>query len=143
MLLLPYFLAYPLAATATWTAYQEYLSSLPQPHSSFVDHASTRPSISFNNSHAPWWPCPTSPKRNKTCYVQTHNDLKTDDSAYILQALHNCNNGGHVVFPQGKTYVIAQALDMTFLQHVDIGKIPEERKTRTSNRLAYDFLLPG
>lgn len=49
--------------------------------------------------------------------------MKTDDSKYILQALHECNNGGHVVFPQGATYVIGTAMDLQFLKHIDIGKI--------------------
>ena len=47
--------------------------------------------------------------------------MKTDDSAYILEALHKCNNGGKVVFPIGRTYVIGKAINMQFLEHVDIG----------------------
>jgi galacturan 1,4-alpha-galacturonidase len=46
--------------------------------------------------------------------------MKTDDSAYILSALHKCNNGGRVVFPIGRTYVIGKPLEMQFLKHVDI-----------------------
>ena len=44
----------------------------------------------------------------------------TDDSPYILSALHACNNGGHVVFDASTKYIIGTALDMTFLQHIDI-----------------------
>ena len=53
--------------------------------------------------------------------MKSHNDLETDDSAYVLDALHKCNNGGKVVFPAGRTYVIGKPLDMKFLKHVDIG----------------------
>lgn len=45
----------------------------------------------------------------------------TDDSSYILDALHRCNNGGHVVFREGVEYFIATALDLTFLEHIDLG----------------------
>ena len=62
----------------------------------------------------------SSPARYKTCSVKSHNDLVTDDSPYILEALHECNNGGHVLFPNGTTYIIGTALDLTFLSHVDI-----------------------
>ena len=62
----------------------------------------------------------TSPDRTRTCYVQTHNDFVTDDSEYIVQALRDCNNGGHVVFPANSSYFIATALDLTFLNKVDI-----------------------
>lgn len=62
----------------------------------------------------------SSPARSKTCYVESHNDLVTDDSQYILSALQQCNNGGHVVFPANQSYLIGTALDLTFLQHIDI-----------------------
>ena len=62
----------------------------------------------------------SSPPRSRTCYVKSHSDLKTDDSPYILQALRDCNHGGHVVFPNGTTYIIGTALDLTFLSHVDL-----------------------
>jgi galacturan 1,4-alpha-galacturonidase len=55
--------------------------------------------------------------------VQSHNDGVTDDSAYILDALHDCNNGGHVVFREGIKYLIGTALDLTWLNHIDIGKL--------------------
>jgi len=54
--------------------------------------------------------------------VKSHNDCVTDDSTYILDALHDCNNGGHVVFKEGLKYTIGTALDLTFLKHIDIGK---------------------
>ena len=61
-----------------------------------------------------------SPSRNKTCYVDSHNDYSTDDSPYILDALKDCNNGGHVVFAKDTRYTIGTALDMTFLSHIDL-----------------------
>lgn len=48
--------------------------------------------------------------------------MKTDDSAYVLEALKECNDGGRVVFPVGRTYVIGKPLDMQFLEHVDLGE---------------------
>jgi galacturan 1,4-alpha-galacturonidase len=55
--------------------------------------------------------------------VKSHNDGLTDDSKYILDALHDCNNGGHVVFKEGTEYLIGTALDLTFLKHIDLGKV--------------------
>lgn len=54
-----------------------------------------------------------------TCYVQSHGN-GTDDSSYILSAVNTCNNGGHVVFTQGTKYTIGTALNLTFLEHIDI-----------------------
>ncbi|KAK5701219.1 Exopolygalacturonase X-1 [Elasticomyces elasticus] len=105
-----------LGATATWTAYQEYLSGLPAHVSK---HQSPRPAITFKPKQ-PFEKFPKSPSRGRTCYVQSHNDLKTDDSPYILDAVNKCNNGGRVIFPQGTTYVIGTALDLSHLEHVDI-----------------------
>lgn len=61
-----------------------------------------------------------SPTRSKVCHVKSHNDQTTDDSDYILSALHECNNGGHVIFPADQSYLIGTALDLTFLQHIDL-----------------------
>jgi galacturan 1,4-alpha-galacturonidase len=47
----------------------------------------------------------------------------TDDTPYILAALRECNNGGHAVFREGVQYFIATAMDLTFLNHIDIGTI--------------------
>lgn len=35
-----------------------------------------------------------SPQREKTCLVDSHGDLATDDSEYIISAFEECNNGG-------------------------------------------------
>jgi galacturan 1,4-alpha-galacturonidase len=65
--------------------------------------------------------------------VQSHNDGVTDDSKYILEALHSCNNGGHVVFREGIKYLIGTALDLTWLEHIDIGKSFSESANRIRN----------
>lgn len=80
---------------------------------------SPRPSISFQHFH-PSRPLPPSPPRTKICIAQSHNDLKSDDSDYILQAIQQCNNGGHVILPANTNYIIGKALDLTFLSHIDI-----------------------
>ena len=82
---------------------------------------SPRPSW-FIGAYHPSRPYPSSLERNKECYVKSHNDGKTDDSPYILQAIHACDHGGHVVFPKGIHYIIGTALNLTFLSHIDIGK---------------------
>lgn len=103
-------------ALATWTAYEEYLSSIP------TKQDASRPALSYSPNE-PWKPLPWSPARHKTCRVKSHDDMVTDDSKYILDALHECNHGGRVVFPPGKSYVIGKALNMQFLKHVDIGRL--------------------
>jgi galacturan 1,4-alpha-galacturonidase len=45
-----------------------------------------------------------------------------DDSANVLKAIKDCNNGGHVVFPKDQKFTIGTALDLTFLNHIDLGK---------------------
>jgi len=102
---------------ATWTAYQEYV----QTHNTSVKaHESNRPSLVYSPQR-PYKKMHASPKRTKKCIVKSHNDFKTDDSEYILKAVEKCNNGGHVVFPEGTTYVIGTALDLTGLRRIDIG----------------------
>jgi hypothetical protein len=90
---------------------------------SYPDHVSPRPKVSCHPK-TPHRPPPNPPPRNKVCYVKSHNDSLTDDSPYILDALHTCNNGGHVVFKEGLKYTIGTALDLTFLKHIDIGMNP-------------------
>ncbi|OOF93525.1 glycoside hydrolase family 28 protein [Aspergillus carbonarius ITEM 5010] len=75
--------------------------------------------------HKPFRPLPTSSSRDKTCHVRSHGN-GTDDSDYILSALHQCNHGGKVVFDADKEYIIGTALNMTFLKNIDLevlGKI--------------------
>ena len=114
---------------ATWSAYEEYLSGLPK-HTS--KHQGARPRISYSPKQ-PYEPFPKSPARGKVCYVKSHDDFKTDDSPYILDAINKCNNGGHVIFSQGTSYVIGTALDLTFLKHIDIGEFVEV-DAKESNR---------
>lgn len=85
-------------------------------------HQTPRPPITCHPKH-PHKPPHIPPPRHKTCYVRT-NGNGSDDSKYILDALHDCNNGGHVVFKQGYNYTIGTALDLTFLKHIDIGELP-------------------
>lgn len=35
-----------------------------------------------------------SPEREKTCLVDSHGDLATDDSEYVISAFEECNDGG-------------------------------------------------
>ena len=101
------------AASRTWDALESYENKV----SSLIEGL-TELGSPIGTSHRP--PFCTSPPRYKTCIVKSHSDLKTDDSPYILKALHDCNRGGHVVFPNGTTYIIGTALDLTFLSHIDI-----------------------
>lgn len=113
---------------ATWTAYQEYVASHDLSTHTYGNesHGSERPSLVYSPKR-PYQKMHDSPKRHKNCVVKSHNDFETDDSSYILQAVKQCNNGGHVVFPEGTTYVIGTALDLTGLKHIDIGTCPQNR----------------
>lgn len=110
--------AFVATASPTWSALLEYTKALPK---SVSKHQSTRPKVNFSPKQ-PYKPFPTSPSRNRNCYVSSHNDGVTDDSPYILEAINKCNPGGHVIFSEGTQYVIGTALDLTNLTHVDIGK---------------------
>ncbi|KAI9648536.1 hypothetical protein NHQ30_003171 [Ciborinia camelliae] len=80
--------------------------------------ASTRPTVEYspkNPSTAP----PSPAVRTKTCTVTSAGN-GADDSAAIMSALTECNNGGHVVFSKGVTYSVATAMDWTFLKHIDL-----------------------
>jgi galacturan 1,4-alpha-galacturonidase len=71
--------------------------------------------------HHPGKPLPSSPERTKTCILQAKGN-GADDSAAILKGIKSCNNGGHVVFPKDQKFTIGTALDLTFLNHIDLGK---------------------
>lgn len=81
---------------------------------------SPRPDI-VPSPKQPRVPVPSPAERTKLCTVKTHGN-GSDDSAYILSAFHECNNGGKILFPENTTYTIGTAMDWTFLRHVDIGK---------------------
>jgi galacturan 1,4-alpha-galacturonidase len=103
-------------ASPTWSAQQEYAKSLPK---SVSKHQGARPKIDISPKK-PFKPFPSSPSRNRVCYVSSHNDGVTDDSDYILSAINKCNNGGHVIFSQGQKYLIGTALNLTYLNHIDL-----------------------
>ncbi|KAH8723772.1 pectin lyase fold/virulence factor [Phaeosphaeriaceae sp. PMI808] len=69
--------------------------------------------------HHPGKPFSASPDRTKICVLQAIGN-GSDDSANILDAIKQCNNGGHVVFPKGQKFTIGTALDLTFLNHIDL-----------------------
>jgi galacturan 1,4-alpha-galacturonidase len=85
------------------------------------DHISPRPKIVYSPEQPTTSP-PTPKTRCKTCFIESHGDGVTDDSDYILDAFHKCNNGGHAVFREGVTYLVGTAMDWTFLNHIDIGE---------------------
>ncbi|KAI1309687.1 polygalacturonase [Xylaria venustula] len=59
-----------------------------------------------------------SPSRNKTCSV-TALGSGEDDAPQILDAFNNCNNGGTIILDGN--YTIGTALDLTFLDSVDVA----------------------
>lgn len=82
---------------------------------------SKRPKV-VASPYQPRLPIPNPPPRRKICFVRSHGDGVTDDSQYILQAFHECNYGGHVVFNKNtKPFIIGTAMDWTFLRSIDIG----------------------
>lgn len=62
----------------------------------------------------------SSPERNKTCVAASHNDEKSDDAEYILQAIRECDAGGHVILASKLTYTITSPLNLTGLSAIDI-----------------------
>lgn len=122
-------------ANPTWQAEQSWAKG-SNGHSA-PEHTSPRPNVSCHPK-TPHKPVPSPPSRNKVCYVKSHNDSITDDSTYIMDALHSCNNGGHVVFKEGTKYMIGTALDLTFLNHIDIGK-SSQKLTKYSTNTSLDI----
>ncbi len=83
--------------------------------------ASRRPQVRASPK-SPRLPIPSPPERTgPTGLVQSHGGGQTDDAAYVLAALRECNDGGRVVFARDQTYVVGKAMDLTFLRHIDIG----------------------
>ena len=116
-----YLVAALLEASAVFAAPWSSSEALPLlfPRGVSPSKASKRPNHPIAPKH-PGHPFPVSPARSKTCTVKSHGNGK-DDSAYVLNAIRDCNDGGHVVFEKGKKYVIGTALDLTFLKHIDLG----------------------
>ncbi|KAH7349020.1 extracellular exo-polygalacturonase-like protein [Pyrenochaeta sp. MPI-SDFR-AT-0127] len=61
-----------------------------------------------------------SPIRNRTCIALSNNDSSLDDASNILQAVQDCNQGGHVIFAEKLTYTIASPLNLTGLAAIDL-----------------------
>lgn len=61
-----------------------------------------------------------SPERNRTCVVESYNDPSTDDSAHVVNAIDDCNCGGHVIFAEKQTYTITETMNLTGLSAVDL-----------------------
>ena len=106
------------AATPTFEPLQQWENSLlgkPAKH-----HTSSKPNVIFSPKTPKYAPPPSTP-RTKVCYVQSYGN-GTDDSPYIVAAIDECNNGGHVVFTEGTQYTIGTALNLTYLNSIDIGR---------------------
>ncbi|KAF2644461.1 putative extracellular exo-polygalacturonase [Massarina eburnea CBS 473.64] len=69
---------------------------------------------------SPGLPVHNSPVRTKNCTVKSYGVDGKDDSEYILSAIKQCNNGGHVIFSKDKKYTVGTALDLTFLNSIDL-----------------------
>lgn len=82
--------------------------------------SASRPNV-VASPKQPRLPVPTPAERTKDCTVKTHGN-GTDDSVFILSALHECNDGGHVVFSANTTYTVGTAMDWTFLKSIDLGE---------------------
>ncbi|KAF2732943.1 pectin lyase-like protein [Polyplosphaeria fusca] len=107
------------ASTALAEPLSPFLQDLEPPVSRGVPcKPSVRPSYRISPKH-PGGSFPVSPDRNRTCCVESHGGGK-DDSEYILTAIKDCNNGGHVVFSANTQYMISTALDLTFLKNIDL-----------------------
>lgn len=61
-----------------------------------------------------------SPERNKTCVAESFNNPEIDDAENILQAIHDCNGGGHVIFAEKQIYTIASPMNLTGLTAIDL-----------------------
>jgi hypothetical protein len=70
--------------------------------------------------------------RKKTCRLTPLGSGK-DDGPQILDAVKKCNNGGRVVFKENHNYTIGTALDLTFMNGVDLD-------IRGTLKVDHDFL---
>ena len=73
-----------------------------------------------SNHRGPWG-------RERVCPVKSEGDGR-DDAMNILRAIHDCNNGGRVWFKPGELYTIGTALDLSFMNHIDLGELPYPRQ---------------
>ncbi|KAI1261522.1 polygalacturonase [Xylariaceae sp. FL1019] len=84
---------------------------------------------------------PVSQPRANECTVTALGE-GADDSAAILEAFNSCNNGGTVILDGD--YTIGTALDLTFLESVDIAlsgsiNFSDDIDYWTANSFKYDF----
>lgn len=114
-------------------------SAVALPGHKRTDHISQRPEIVYS-PESPSTAPPNPKQRCKTCFIDSHGDGVTDDSDYILEAFNKCNNGGHVVFREGETYIIGTAMDWTFLNSIDIGELVQPRASLWPSTLIPSFL---
>lgn len=63
-------------------------------------------------------PCSPPRDEDRNCFVEPNCDDGEDDAPCILEAFHECNDGGTVVLDQ--VYQIGSPLDLWFLQHIDV-----------------------
>ncbi|KAI6357816.1 hypothetical protein MCOR07_003860 [Pyricularia oryzae] len=89
-------------------------------------------------------PFPASPPRdrNRVCRVTGSGSMDRDDSQAILEAMHQCNDGGGVIL-EGKI-TVAKALDLTFLRRIDVAitgtiKFTDDVAYWTANSFKYPF----
>jgi galacturan 1,4-alpha-galacturonidase len=88
----------------------------------------------------PYKPMPVSAPRTKVCTVTKSGG--NDDSSAILSALQQCNNGGKVVLSRGSRYTIGKALDLRFLNSVDLviaGELSFSSDTAYWQRSAFKY----
>lgn len=87
--------------------------------------ASVLPSRRYAETNCHPYQCPGGPRslpsRQRVCDVESKGNGQ-DDAQNILNAIHECNNGGRVVFKEGVQYTIGTALDLTFMNDIDLGK---------------------
>jgi galacturan 1,4-alpha-galacturonidase len=51
------------------------------------------------------------------------NGPGNDDSRNIIEALQECNHGGHVIFKKDTVYTVGKPMNLTFLDSIDIGAL--------------------
>ncbi|QDS76272.1 hypothetical protein FKW77_001704 [Venturia effusa] len=61
-----------------------------------------------------------SPERNKTCIAESYDDADIDDAKNILQAIRDCDGGGHVIFAERQIYTITSPMNLTGLTAIDL-----------------------
>ncbi|WYZ39367.1 hypothetical protein EsH8_III_001281 [Colletotrichum jinshuiense] len=81
----------------------------------------------FRDKH-PYTP-PSSGCGRKTIQIRASRNATDDVSEDFKKGLEEANNGGTLYLPKGKTFVIAKALDLTFLNDVHVKLEGEIKKS--------------